>query len=101
MFSPLEYALNVLSHDFPYPLNLALRSAQRISLARLRGALLNHQLLQRGIKARASIRRQISEVRLFSSKRLEELLLEIRQETKGDPLAQVTLGNDEERQAAC
>lgn len=100
MLPTLQHALNVLRHNLPHALNLALRSTQRILLARLRAALLQHQLLQRAIEARAPVRRQVGEIRVDGVELGEEFLLQVRQEAKGNALAEIALGDDEEGEAA-
>lgn len=87
MLAPLQHPLNILRHNLPHALDLPLRSPQRISLARLRSALLDHQLLQRAIEARTPVRRQLGKVCVIRGEGVEELLLEVRQEAEGDALA--------------
>ena len=96
MLATLQHALNVLCHNLSNPLNLPLRSLQRISLSSLCSALLNHQLLERRIEGRASIGRQIRKVGLARIEGFEEFLLEICQEAKGYALSEVALGDYEE-----
>lgn len=96
MLASLQHPLNVLRHNLPHALNLSLRCAQRILLSRLRAALLQHQLLQRAIEPRASVRREVRKIRVAGFKLCEELLLEVGQEAEGDALAEVALCDDEE-----
>lgn len=100
MLAPLQHPLNILRHNLPHALNLALRRPQRILLPRLRAALLKHHLLQRAIEARTAIRRQVREVGRLGVEVAEELLLEIGQEAEGDALAEFALGDDKEGEAA-
>ena len=97
---PLQHPLNVLRHNLPHTLNLALRCPQRIRLAGLRGALLDHQPLELAIEAGTPIGGQVGEVGLLGGEGGEELLLEVAQEAEGDALAEVALGDDEESEAA-
>jgi hypothetical protein len=101
MLTALKHALNVLRHNFPYAFNLALRSPQCISLPSLCSALLDHQLLQRSIEARAPIGRQVCEVGFACIEGFEELLLEVCEEAEGYALSEVSLGDYKERQSAC
>lgn len=100
MLPALEHALNVFRHNFPHALNFSLRRLQRILLPRIRPALLHHQLLQRAIETRTPVRRQVTKICVLDIELIEELLLEIRQETEGYALPEVALCNDEEGQTA-
>ena len=100
MLAPFQHTLNILRHNLPDTLNLALRRPQRILLTGLRAALLQHQPLQRAIEARTAIRRQIVEVCACGLELGEELLLEVGQEAKGNALAEIALCDDEEGEAA-
>ena len=100
MFAPLEHTLNILRHDLAHALDLALSRAQRILLAGLGAALLEHKALERSIEARAAIRGQVVEVCAVRVELSEEALLERGEEAKGDALAQLALGDDEEGKAA-
>lgn len=96
VLAPLQHSLDILRHNLPDAFNLALRRAQGILLARLGPALLLHHLPERGIEARAAIGRQIGEIGLCSVEFGEEFLLEVGEEAKGDALAEVAFGDDEE-----
>jgi hypothetical protein len=100
VLSALQHPLNILRHNLPHAINLPLRRAHRIVLARLGPALLDHHALEHAIEARAAIRRQIRKVRLGHFKLGKELLFEVRQEAKGDALAEPLVGDDEKREAA-
>jgi hypothetical protein len=65
VLAALQDTLDILCHNLPHSLDLTLRSAQSVSLSGLRRTLLDHQLLQRYIKARAPVGRQVGEVGLF------------------------------------
>jgi hypothetical protein len=96
VLAALKDTLNILRHNLPHALDLALRRPQRILLPRLRPALLQHQPLQRAIEARTPVRRQVRKVRRLGLEVAEELLLQVGQEAKGDALAEFALGDDEE-----
>ena len=99
MLASLQHALNVLRHDLSDALNLALSSPERILLTGLRTTLLDHHPLQRAIETRASVRRQVVEIRAARLKFGKELLFEVRQEAERYALPEVALSNDEEGKA--
>ena len=100
MLAPFQHTFNVLCHDFPYALDLALRRPERILLSSLSTTLLYHHPLQRAVETRTPIRRQVMEVCASRLEFSKELLLEVRQEAKGYALAEVAFGDDEEGEAA-
>lgn len=97
---PLQHPLDILGHDLAYPLDLALRRAQRVRLPGLRGALLEHQALEGGVEGGAAVGWQVSEIGFVRGEGGEEGFLEVAQEAEGDALAQVARGDDEEGEAA-
>jgi hypothetical protein len=100
MLTALEHALDIFRHDLAHVVDFLLRRPQRILLARIRPALLQHQLLQRGVEARAPVRGQRGKVRVRGIERGEEFLLEVGEEAKGDALPELARRDDEESQAA-
>ena len=96
MLAPLKHPLNILRHNLPHTLNLALCRPKRILLPRLRTPLLQHQPLERAIKTRAAIRRQVMEIRTLRLELCEEALLKRGEEAERDALAQLALRDDEE-----
>lgn len=93
MLPSLQHPLNILRHNLPHPLDLALRRPQRVRLPGLRGTLLDHQPLELAIEAGTPVWGQVRKVGLLGRKLGKELLLEVAQEAEGDALAEVALGD--------
>lgn len=97
---PLQHPLNILRHDPPHILNLALHIPNRIILPRLRGPVLHHQLLQPAVERRRAIRRQRSEVRLLRIVGGQEALFDLDEKAEGDAPAETAARDHEVGEAA-
>lgn len=87
VLAPLQHPLNILRHNLPDALDLALGGAQGVLLSGLCAALLEHHLPECAIEAGTAIRGQVCEIRVCGFKLGQEFLLEVGEEAKGDALA--------------
>jgi len=99
--APLQNPLDILRHNIPHVINLALHVRNRVLLPRLRGAILHHQLLQLGVETARAVVGQAGEIGAVGGELGQEAGLDLDEETEGDPAAGGAVGDHQEGQATC